>query len=140
MLEQDERLHFSNIFGSVSDKRIVLNHKNGSEEIPKGQITSVSFQKVRNLFMSIFSFLFSIILISYMIVVINSGSSEGGIIVLITSVLLILSVLSGIANWIGHHNIVISAGGNDRKPIRVEMSKTREGNEFVKAVKKLIFK
>ena len=75
-----------------------------------------------------------------MIVVINSGSSEGGIIVLITSVLLILSVLSGIANWIGHHNIVISAGGNDRKPIRVEMSKTREGNEFVKAVKKLIFK
>jgi hypothetical protein len=89
MLEQDERLHFSNIFGSVSDKRIVLNHKNGSEEIPKGQITSVSFQKVRNLFMSIFSFLFSIILISYMIVVINSGSSEGGIIVLITSVLLI---------------------------------------------------
>jgi hypothetical protein len=140
MLEQDERLHFSNLFGTVTDKRIILNYKNGSEEIPKGQITSISFQQERNLFISIFSFLISILLISFMAVVINSGSSEGGIIVLIASFLLILCVLSGIANWIGHHNIVVSAGGKDRKPIRVEMSKTREGKEFVNAIKKLIFK
>lgn len=140
MLEQDERLHFSNLFGSVTDKRIVLNHKNGSEEIPIGQITSISFQKARNTFMSIFSFLFSILIIVYMVAVINSRSSEGSIIVLIASVLLIVSVLSGIANWIGHHNIVISAGGKDRKPIRVEMSKTREGKEIVNAIKKLLFK
>lgn len=140
MLEQDERLHFSNLFGTVTDKRIILNYKNGSEEIPKGQITSISFQQERNMFISIFSFLISILLISFMAVVINSGSSEGGIIVLIASFLLILCVLSGIANWIGHHNIVVSAGGKDRKPIRVEMSKTREGKEFVNAIKRLIFK
>lgn len=140
MLEQYERLHFSNLFGTVTDKRIILNYKNGSEEIPKGQITSISFQQERNMFISIFSFLISILLISFMAVVINSGSSEGGIIVLIASFLLILCVLSGIANWIGHHNIVVSAGGKDRKPIRVEMSKTREGKEFVNAIKRLIFK
>lgn len=140
MLEQDERLHFSNIFGSVTDKRIVLNYKNGSEEIPFGQITSISFQKARNTLMSIFSFLFSILITLYIVTVINSRSSEGGIIVLIASVLLIVSVLSGIANWMGHHNIVISAGGKDRKPIRVEMSKTREGKDFVNAIKKLVFK
>jgi len=140
MLDQNEHLQFSNTFGSVTDKRIVLNHKNGSEEIPIGQITSISFQKARNTFMSIFSFLFSILIILWIVTVINSRSSEGGIIVLIASVLLIVSVLSGIANWIGHHNIVISAGGKDRKPIRVEMSKTRDGKDFVNAIKKLLFK
>jgi hypothetical protein len=140
MLDQNEHLKFSNTFGSVTDKRIVLNHKNGSEEIPIGQITSISFQKTRNTFMSIFSFLFSILIILWIVTVINSRSSEGGIIVLIASVLLIVSVLSGIANWIGHHNIVISAGGKDRKPIRVEMSKTRYGKDFVNAIKKLLFK
>lgn len=140
MLDQNEHLKFSNTFGSVTDKRIVLNHKNGSEEIPIGQITSISFQKARNTFMSIFSFLFSILIILWIVTVINSRSSEGGIIVLIASVLLIVSVLSGIANWIGHHYIVISAGGKDRKPIRVEMSKTREGKDFVNAIKKLLFK
>jgi hypothetical protein len=140
MLDQNEHLQFSNAFGSVTDKRIVLNHKNGSEEIPIGQITSISFQKARNIFMSIFSFLFSILIILWIVTVINSRSSEGSIIVLIASVLLIVSVLSGIANWIGHHNIVISAGGKDRKPIRVEMAKTREGKDFVNAIKKLLFK
>jgi len=140
MLDQNEHLKFSNTFGSVTDKRIVLNHKNGSEEIPIGQITSISFQKARNTFMSIFSFLFSILIILWIVTVINERSSEGGIIVLIASVLLIVSVLSGIANWIGHHNIVISAGGKDRKPIRVEMSKTRDGKDFVNAIKKLLFK
>jgi hypothetical protein len=140
MLDQNEHLKFSNTFGSVTDKRIVLNHKNGSEEIPIGQITSISFQKARNTFMSIFSFLFSILIILWIVTVINSRSTEGSIIVLIASVLLIVSVLSGIANWIGHHNIVISAGGKDRKPIRVEMSKTREGKDFVNAIKKLLFK
>jgi hypothetical protein len=140
MLEQDERLHFSNLFGTVTDKRIVLNYKNGSEEIPKGQITSISFQQERNMFMSIFSFLFSTVLVFYILYVINLGRTEGGIIVIVAFVLLIISVLSGIANWMGHHNIVISAGGKDRKPIRVEMSKTSQGKEFVNAVKKLIFK
>ena len=140
MLDQNEHLQFSNTFGSVTDKRIVLNYKNGSEEIPIGQITSISFQKARNMFMSIFSFIISILLIVYIIAIVNSWNSEGGIFVLIASLIFILSVLSGIANWIGHHNIAISAGGKDRKPIKVEMSKTREGKDFVNAIKKLLFK
>jgi hypothetical protein len=140
MLDQNEHLQFSNTFGSVTDKRIVLNYKNGSEEIPIGQITSISFQKARNMFMSIFSFIISILLIVYIIAIVNSRNSEGGIFVLIASLIFILSVLSGIANWIGHHNIAISAGGKDRKPIKVEMSKTREGKDFVNAIKKLLFK
>jgi hypothetical protein len=140
MLDQNEHLQFSNTFGSVTDKRIVLHYKNGSEEIPIGQITSISFQKARNMFMSIFSFLISILLIVYIIAIVNSRNSEGGIFVLIASLIFILSVLSGIANWIGHHNIAISAGGKDRKPIKVEMSKTREGKDFVNAIKKLLFK
>lgn len=140
MLDRNEHLHFSNTFGSVTDKRIVLNYRNGSEEIPIGQITSISFQKVRNMFMSIFSFLFSILLIVYMTGFIDTSISESSRIVLIAGVLFVVSLLSGIANWIGHHHIVISAGGKDRKPIKVEMSKTREGKDFVNAIKKLMFK
>ena len=140
MLDQNEHLQFSNTFGSVTDKRIVLNYKNGSEEIPIGQITSISFQKARNKFMSIFSFLISILLIVFIIAVVNSRSPESSIFVLIASVLFVLSVLSGIANWIGHHNILISAGGKDRKQLKVEMSKTKEGFEFVGAVKKVVIK
>ena len=58
-----------------------------------------------------------------------------GLEVLIILILLLIPLLAGIANWMGHYNIVISAGGNDRKPLYVEMSKIREGRAFAEAVK-----
>ena len=123
-METNEKILFSNSFGSVTDKRIILNYKSGTEDLPVGQITSVSYQHRRNYVFAIGGFLISLGgLIAMLANISNIGSAE----VLIVLLFIIVALLSGIANWIGHHNIQISAGGKDRKPLRAEMSKTREG-------------
>ena len=136
-METNEKILFSNSFGSVTDKRIILNYKSGTEDLPVGQITSVSYQHRRNYVFAIGGFLISLGgLIAMLANISNIGSAE----VLIVLLFIIVALLSGIANWIGHHNIQISAGGKDRKPLRAEMSKTREGREFVDAVKRAVIK
>ncbi len=136
-METNEKLLFSNSFGSVTDKRIILNYKSGTEDLPIGQITSVSYQHKRNYVFAIGGFLISL---GGLVAMLANIRYVGGAQALITLVGIIFFLLSGIANWIGHHNIQISAGGNDRKPLRAEMSKTREGREFVDAVKRVLIK
>lgn len=136
-METNEKILFSNSFGSVTDKRIILNYKSGTEDLPVGQITSVSYQNRRNYVFAIGGFLISL---GGLIAMLANISNIGGAEVLIILLFLIVALLSGIANWIGHHNIQISAGGKDRKPLRAEMSKTREGREFVDAVKRAVIK
>ena len=136
-METNEKMLFSNSFGSVTDKRIILNYKSGTEDLPVGQITSVSYQHRRNYVFSIGGFLISL---GGLIAMLANISNIGGADVLIVLLFIIVALLSGIANWIGHHNIQISAGGKDRKPLRAEMSKTREGREFVDAVKRAVIK
>jgi hypothetical protein len=136
-METNEKILFSNSFGSVTDKRIILNYKSGTEDLPVGQITSVSYQHQRNYVFAIGGFL---ITIGGLVAMLANINNIGGAEVLKILLLIIVALLSGIANWIGHHNIQISAGGKDRKPLRVEMSKTREGREFVDAVKKAVIK
>lgn len=134
-METNEKILFSNSFGSVTEKRIILNYKNGSEDLPVGQITSVSYQHKRNHVFAIIAFLISI---GGLVAMLANISHIGGAGVLIILLLVVVALLSGIANWIGHHNIQISAGGKDRKPLKAEMSKTREGREFVDAVKRAV--
>jgi hypothetical protein len=136
-METNEKMLFSNSFGSVTDKRIILNYKSGTEDLPIGQITSVSYQHKRNYVFAIGGFLISL---GGLVAMLANIRYVGGAQALIILVGIIYFLLSGIANWIGHHNIQISAGGNDRKPLRAEMSKTREGREFVDAVKRIVIK
>jgi len=136
-METNEKILFSNSFGSVTDKRIILNYKSGTEDLPVGQITSVSYQHSRNYVFAIGGFL---ICVGGLVAMFANISNIGGAEVLIILLFIIVALLSGIANWIGHHNIQISAGGKDRKPLRAEMSKTREGREFVAAVKRAVIK
>lgn len=136
-METNEKILFSNTFGSVTDKRIILNYKRGTEDIPVGQVTSVSYKHYRNYFFSIVGFVAGV---GGLLVMFGNISRLGGAEVLVILLVAIIGFLSGIANWIGHHNVVISAGGKDRKPLRAEMSKTREGREFVDAVKIAVIK
>ena len=136
-METNDKILFSNSFGSVTDKRIILNYKSGTEDLPVGQITSVSYQHKRNYVFAIGSFL---ITIGGLVAMLANISHIGGAEVLIILLFIIVALLSGIANWIGHHNIQISAGGKDRKPLKAELSKTREGREFVDAVKRAVIK
>lgn len=133
-MEINEQIIFSNSFGSVTDKRVVLNYKKGSEDLPIGKITSVSYQHERSYILAIVGFVFFVG--GILMIFFNEVHLQPLILLLIA----VIGLLSGIANWIGHHNIVISAGGKDRKPLRAEMSKTKEGREFVNAAKKAIIK
>ncbi len=135
IMEITESILFRNQFGSVTDKRIVLNYKNGLEELPIGQVSSISFLHHRNYPFAIGGFLLSIGGL-YPVFLPKMGATE----ILICLIVSIAGLLSGIANWIGHHNILISSGGKNRRPIKVEMSKTKEGREFVDAVKKAVLK
>lgn len=136
-METNEKILFSNSFGSVTNKRIILNYKSGTEDLPVGQITSVSYQRKRNYVFGIGGFL---ICLYGLVVMFANINNIGGAEVLIILLFLILALLSGIANLIGHHNIKISVGGKDRKPLKAEMSKTREGREFVDAIKRAVIK
>ena len=64
---------------------------------------------------------------------------SGGTVLFIV-LLIIFLLLSGLANWIGHHNIVITIAGTERRPLKAELAKTREGRELVDAIRKAITK
>ncbi len=134
-METQEKHLFTNFFGSVTDKRIILNYKSGSEDLPLKQITSVGYQHKRNYIISIAALTSCVGMLIGMILGIDNLA---GIEVLIILIFVFLLFLSGLAHWIGHHHIKISSGGLDRKPLKVEMSKTREGREFVEAIKKVL--
>ena len=133
----EEKMIFNNVFGSVTDKRIIINYKDGAEDIPLAQISSVSFKHERSYFFSFGGFIAAIVVLFIMLSLIND--MPGGM-VLFMVLVIIIGILSGIANWIGHHNIIISSNGNNRKSVKVEIAKTREGRQFTDAVKKQIIK
>ena len=131
----DETSVFKNSFGSVTNKRVVLQYKSGTEEIPIGQISSISFQRKRNYFLSFGSFIIAIILACILGINLEHTS---GVEALLLFLLIIFSLFSGIANWVGHHEILISAGGKDRKALKVEFAKTKEGLAFVSCLKETV--
>lgn len=136
-METKETILFKNKFGMVTDKRVTLAYKSGDEDIPLNQITSVSLKHQRNYFFATLSFASSVFIIAILFSdkVSKLGALQGALFV----VILIFLGLSGIANWIGHHNIIISSGGKDRKPLKVELAKTKEGREFVNKVNKALY-
>lgn len=134
-MDNIESIEYSCSFGSVTSKRVILNGKKGADEFPTRAITSVSFKRQRNHIRAILGFLFSF----GCVVLLGSGNAKIGILEsFIIVVFLIFCLLVGFANWIGHHNIVLGVSGVDRKPIKVEISKTAEGRTFVEEIKKAI--
>lgn len=135
-MDTSEKIIYSNTFGTVTDKRIILNYKSGTEDIPIGQITSISLQHKRNYFFAIGSF----IAIALVLIPLFVNEYIPSSVTIISIIAVLFFILSGIANWIGHHNIIVSVGGQNGKPLKVEMAKTKDGRQFVEAVKKSIFK
>lgn len=131
----DENKIFSNYFGTITDKRVTIKHKNGSQDIPLNQVTSVSFFRKQNKPFAIINFIISLVVLIVPFTRqhhIDTGLVIAGII------LFIIFVLNGIANYLGNHQIIISTAGKELKPVKVEMSKTSEGREFSDALRKQI--
>lgn len=138
METSEHTIYHSNSFGKVTNKRVILSYKNGNEDIPVSQITSVSLQRRQNLVFAIGSFIAAA---AVLIIAFGPGGGNWGTSQLVVIAAFVIAfILAGIANWLGHHAIVISTGGQNRRPIKVEMSKTSEGIAFVDAIRKAIFK
>jgi len=134
-MSEIEHTKLENSFGLVTNKRLVLRYKNGNEEIPISKVTSVSYNHKRGYFFAIGNFSLTIV---FIFILISSINTYGGSMVLILLLLSLFCLLTGIANWVGNYEIVISINGNNRKPISVPFSKTKEGLNFVNSVKKEI--
>lgn len=133
-INEPHQTSFANYFGTITDRKISLNYKSGVEVISINQVTSVSFQRKRNLFLAITALTVAFVFLALIFIQNNNSTAE----VIIYLLLFVLLLLSGIANWLGHHIILISVAGQNRKPLRVEMSKTKEGLLFVKTIQKSI--
>lgn len=134
-MTENETVIFSNLFGTTTNKRVILNYKSGTEDLPISKITSISYQHKRNYFQAIGAFA---LLLLGLVALLNNIQNLGTVEVLIFVSILIFLLLTGVANWIGHHNIIISVGGNNRRPIKAEMSKTKEGREFADSIRRVI--
>jgi hypothetical protein len=146
-MESSEKLLFSNSFGSVSDKRVILHYKNGTEDLPVGSITSISIENKRNYFFAIpgliISFFFLIVMVINIINISNqtpgmAGAGAGEILFALIVLLILLPI--SIIKLIGHYIIQISVGGNNRRPLKIANSKKTEASEFIDAVKKAVIK
>ncbi len=133
-MDNSKKIIFTNSFGTVSDKRIIVNAKNGSEDFPLKQISSVSFERKQNIPLAIIYF---IVGIGILIGIFNMHEVSGAVIV-VALVFFLFCALVGVAYYIGNYQIKLSAAGQSRKPIKVEMAKTREGREFADAIRRQI--
>lgn len=131
-MDSHEKIVFSNSFGTVSDKSVIINRKNNSEEISLWQIASISFVRKRNIFLSFLYFFISIVCLS----LIFRSSEINTPVVIIVLMLALFFTLIGIAYFIGNHQIGLEVLGTVIKPIKVEMARTKEGRSFAEAIKK----
>ena len=120
-MENSEKIIFSNSFGTVSDKKVIVNYKNGTEFLPLKQITSVTFERNQNLFLASIYFIFGICILVFLF----DLPKYSGMMFIVALLLFLFCTLIAIAYYIGNHQIKISVAGQDRKPIIVEMAKKK---------------
>jgi hypothetical protein len=136
MIEEEVYL-IRNGFGAVSNKRISLAMRSGFEDIAIENVTAIRFEHHKNKLVSILSFVLFFLGLKVLILPNSKVGVLESVLFLIGA---ILFLLLGIANYIGHHTVKINVSGNNRKPIKVEMSRSKEGKEFVMVIIKIILR
>ncbi len=130
-MESKENIFFSNQFGTVSDKRIILNYKTGSENLPIRQVSSVKFHHRRRIILGSILFLLSLSAVLFLYL---DGLDFQYIESFIAIGVFALTFPWAIYSWIGTRYILISVGGRNRKRLKVSRTKVKEGKEYVSAV------
>lgn len=130
-----EKVIYSNVFGTVTDQRIILNYAFGTEDIPVAQIHSVTFRHKRNYAIALISFSAGILLVPAIVWYMQYSGGSKAILLIVISV---LGILSGIANWIGHHNVEIRTGERKRRTLKVEIYQREDGRQFADAAKGVV--
>ena len=125
---------FSNIFGTVTDKSIIITTRDGVESTPTRQVSSVSFERHQNKVLAVVCFIMALVIPLFGWKLGKIGGRE----LVFFAILSIVFLLAGIANFIGHHLIILKVAGKELKPIKVEISKTKEGLAYYQAIMKQI--
>ena len=124
--EQKEKIFVSNIFGSVSDKRVVYFRKKGwfsggsREDVPLKHVTSVRIDKARSIVGGIIFILIGLATIYFVV----------GIIPLAIGILLL---------W-GSPTVVVNTAGGDLSAAKGWPWQKEAAEEFVEALRKQLFK
>jgi len=122
-----DSLLFGNAIGSISSKSVKLYRKNSTEEIRIQNITAIEFKRCRDYIRGVISLL---LFVFFVVTFFGSSTLYGTVEIAIFLVLILFTLLMGVASLIGHHEIIIITGFGIVKPLRVEMAKTKEGVEF----------
>jgi len=122
-----DSLLFGNAIGSISSKSVKLYRKNSTEEIRIQNITAIEFKRCRDYIRGVISLL---LFVFFVVTFFGSSTLYGTVEIAIFLVLILFTLLMGVASLIGHHEISIITGFGIVKPLRVEMAKTKEGVEF----------
>jgi len=124
--EQKEQIFVSNMFGSVSDKRVVYFRKKGwfsggsREDVPLRHVTSVRIDKARSIIGGIIFVLIGLATIYFVV----------GIIPLVIGILLL---------W-GSPTVVVNTAGGDLSAAKGWPWQKEAAEEFVEALRKQLFK
>ena len=124
--EQKEHIFISNMFGSVSDKRVVYFRKKGwfsggsREDVPLRHVTSVRIEKTRSIMGGIIFVLIGLATIGFVV----------GIIPLAIGILLL---------W-GSPMIVVNTAGGDLSAAKGWPWQKKAAEEFVEVLRKQLFK
>ena len=141
-MEKGEKIIVANEFGTVSNEKVIVNMSNSREiHIPLKQIYSISFRRKHNIIPAIFYFVLCISLLIGVFIIegipeLFDSIPKAYVIIaiLITSILFLVSMFQ----YMGHHIIRINEVGDDRKFIKVKLSKTKDGREFSQAIEHLL--
>jgi hypothetical protein len=136
-MDKSERVVYKNQLGTVTSKKVILNYKGGTRDIPIEQINSIVSQRRRNYFLLISDSAFGLFILFLLFFNLDDMGVAG---ILLMSLFVFVAILSGLTNLIGQHDIVISTVGRRRKPLYVETAKTKDRQQFVDAVKEAIFR
>ena len=124
--EQKEQIFVNNMFGSVSDKRVVYFRKKswfsgGSrEDVPLKHVTSVRIEKTRSIIGGIIFVLIGLATICFLV----------GIIPLVIGIILL---------W-GSPTVVVNTAGGDLSAAKGWPWQKEAAEEFVEALRKQLFK
>jgi len=124
--EQKEQIFVSNMFGSVSDKRVVYFRKKGwfsggsREDVPLRHVTSVRIEKTRSIIGGIIFVLIGLATIYFVV----------GIIPLAIGILLL---------W-GSPTVVVNTAGGDLSAAKGWPWQKEAAEEFVETLRKQLFK
>ncbi len=97
-------------------------------------MSSVGFRQNRNFILGFPGTVGGLVAMFYLI---SKSNQVGGTEMLIGLIVCLIIILGGVANLIGHHEILLGTAG-ENKCIKVEISKTKAGIDFVNAARTAI--